>query len=288
MRVAALALAVGAFAASFAPAFAENLQRLTVTQLVLSADTAQPKLEVPFHLIVTAHVRERIASLENVDLPILTEVELLGDEHSLVSAANGSTYKEVITVVAHHTGAITIAPVTLDAIDARTGKPMRYSSNPLTIAVGGGSLVPTVDVGAIAWRIVRVIVYGLCAVALILVVVLVLRRKPTPALEVMTLPQATPVEPRPQRNARDVFGDALVTLRADRTRATVLRVRHVARSMVGASDVETLADALRRPLAAERRMRDLLTTLERAAFTYDGDLQTAITHAIAALERLTV
>jgi hypothetical protein len=281
-----VALALLALALSFAPARAEDLQRLTVNQLVLSADTTQPKLEVPFHLIVTAHVRERVQSLQNVNLPLLAELELLGDEHSLVTNAGGSTYREVISVVAHHTGSITIAPVTLDAIDARTGRPTRYSSNPLTVMVAGGSLEPTVDVAAVARRTVRLVSYGVGVVALILVVVLVLRRKRPPKLEVMTLPPATPVA-APGRKARDIFADALVTLRADRTRPTVLRVRHVARAMVGASDTETLADALQRPLAAATGMREVLTALERAAFTYDSDLQTAIALAIAALESLT-
>lgn len=284
-RLGAVAFAFLALAASLGTLHAEELQRLTVTQLVLSADTLQPKLEVPFRLIVTAHVRERIAALQNVDLPILAELELLGDEHSLSAGASGSTYKEVISVVAHHTGSITIAPVTLDAVNAQTGRPTRFSSNSLTIVVGGGSLEPTVDVAAVAWRVVRVVVYGTCVIALVLVVFLVLRRRRAPKLEVMTLPPAMPVAPPPHR-VRDIFADALITLRADRTRATALRVRHVARAMVGASDTETLADVLHRPRAGERGMRDLLTTLERAAFTYDSDLQAAIAHAIAALERL--
>lgn len=283
--VRAVALACAALVFATSPLRAQSLQRLTVTQLVLSADTVQPKLEVPFHLIITAHVRENVTSLDNVDLPILAEVEVLGDEHSLARSANGTTYREVIAVVAHHTGSITIAPVTLDAIDTRTGKPSRFSSNSLTIAVAGGALEPTVDIAAVFWHVVRITFYVVCGGALLLVVVLLLRRRPRPRPQMITLPQATPVA-RPARDPREVFRDALVTLRAEPTRATAMRVRHVARALVGASDTETLSDVLRRPLAADTRMRDVLRALERAAFTYESDLQAAIGRAIVALEGL--
>ena len=145
VRVNSIALALVVFATTLAPLRAQQLQRLTVTQLVLSADTVEPKLEVPFHLIVTAHVSERVSAFQNLDLPVLTELELLGDERAVSATSSGTTYKETIAVVAHHTGAITIPPVTLDAIDVRTGKPTRFSSNPLTIAVGGGALKPSFD-----------------------------------------------------------------------------------------------------------------------------------------------
>jgi hypothetical protein len=285
-RLGALALALVAFATTLAPLRAEQLQRLTVTQLVLSADTVEPKLEVPFHLIVTAHVRERVQSFQNLDLPILAEVELLGDEHAVSAGPDGTTYKEVIAVVAHHTGSITIAPATLDAIDARTGKPTRFSSNPLTIAVGGGVLKPTFDGVAFGWRMVRALFFAACAGAFALIFVLLFRHRFARGTRVVRLPAATPVAPRPQPRPREILRDALTTLRAERTRATAMRVRHVARSMVGASDTETLDDTLRRPLAAETGMRELLITLERAAFTYESDLQTAIAGAISALERL--
>jgi len=272
-----------------APARAETLQRLTVTQLLLSADTTQAKVDEPFHLIITAHVREKITSLDNVDLPILAEVEVLGDEHSLSRSNDGTTYREVITVVAHNAGTIALTPVTLDAVDSRTGKPSRFSSNTLTIEVARGGLSSaapsTVDYGAIFWRIVRVAFYVICGGALLLVIVLLLRRNRRPKPQVMRLPQATPVA-RPARDPRDIFHDALVTLRAEPTRPTALRVRHVVRAMVGASDTETLADVLRRPLAAETRMRDVLRALERAAFTHESDLHAAIGRAIAAMENL--
>ncbi len=264
-----------------------TLQRLTVTQLTLGADTNAPQVEVPFNLIVSAHVRERVDRLENVDLPVLAakDLELLGDQRSLIADSSGTTYREIIRVVAHHRGTITVDPVTLDAIDALDGKPKRFSSNTLTLNVTGGALqsaLPQVDWAALIWGIARVLVP---IAALVAVIALFLRRRPravspppAPAAPMQELPRAIPTRASRLR-------DMHLTLRAERTRLSVMRVRHVAREMVGADDAETLADVVRRPQVDEP-MRVLLTALERAAFTHDQDLQPAIDAVLAALERM--
>ena len=283
-RLVALSLAL---VAGIAPAPAQTLQRLTVTQLTLAADTSTPHIEAPFHLIVTAHVRERVSELDNVDLPILAELELLGDEHTLLAQSGGTTYRETITVVAHHSGSITIAPVTLDAIDARDGKAKRYFSNPLTLRVSGLALVPAaLDV----WGPVRaamlflgrvlLIVLGLGA-ALFFLGALV-RRRPAPPVPVVTLAPAIPVARDPKAELREAYQ----ALRSEPTRAGAMRARHVVRRMVGATDAETLGDVLRRPLAADPQMRNLLRALERAGFTHDADLSVAIAAATAQLEHM--
>jgi hypothetical protein len=267
---------------------AQSLQRLTVTQLTLSADTATPHIEVPFHLIVTAHVRERITELDNLDLPILAELELLGSERTTIASRSGSTYRETITVVAHHSGAITIAPVTLDATDARNGKNFRYSSNSLTLHVQGPgtAIVAASD----AWQGLRALLAAALRLALILVgvagiillIAVLIRRRPLPAPAV-TLAPPVPVVRDPRAQLREALG----ALQHDRTRAGAMRARHIVRRMVGATDAETLADVLRRPLAADLQLRDLLRALERAGFTHDADLTAAIPAAVAQLERMT-
>jgi hypothetical protein len=275
-------------AATLAPASAQSLQRLTVTQLTLAADTSTPAIEVPFHLIVTAHVRERISELDNLDLPILAELELLGDEHTMIASRSGSTYRETITVVAHHSGTITIAPVTLDAIDARNGKPTRFSSNSLSLHVAGPSaaVVATSNVWqgitALFAVLLRALLWLLGIALVVFVFAALIRRRPPPA-PVVTLAPAKPVIIDPKAQLRE----ALAALRGNRTRAGAMRARTIVRRMVGATDAETLADVLRRPLVADRDIRDLLRALERAGFTYDADLGVAIAAAIAQLERMT-
>jgi hypothetical protein len=271
-----------------ASANAETLQRLTVTQLTLTADTANPHIETPFHLVVTARVRERVTEIDNVNLPLLAELELLGDEHSITASESGTVYRETITVIAHHTGAITIEPVTLDAIDARDGKAKRYFSNALTISVGGLSVVSaTVDIwgaiGSFFLALFKLVLWLLGIAAILAVVAAVMRRRPPPAQPVVTLAPPTPVE----RDPRAVLREALGALQHDPTRAGAMQARHVVRGMVGASDTETLADVLQRPNVQDPRLRATLAALERAGFTHDADLAPAIAAAIAELERMT-
>jgi hypothetical protein len=280
-------------AGALAPAAqAQGLPRLTVTSFTLSADTTHPQLETPFHLIVSLHVKERVTSIETLELPILAELELQGDERTLRAGPDGTDYRETIAVIAHHTGPITVAPATLQAIDARDGRPKQYFTNQLELNVGGGALEPlrsgasivTTALSVLA-RIAAVLV-GIAALAA--VIVLLARRRPQPAPPVVAPPpQPVPVAPVPRaRSRREQLEDAYSVLRAERTRLAAVTVRSVVRRMVGASDGETLDDVLRRPDASEAPMRELLRALERAAFTYDADLAGAIDAACAAFERI--
>lgn len=268
---------------------AQALQKLTVQSFDLSSDTANPKLEVPFHLIVRVHVRERVASIDNLELPILAELELLGDLRGVRTSPSGTDYTETIAVIAHHTGRISIAPATLQAIDARDRRAKQYSSNGLIIDVGGGALDPFAGSKrylrtAIHWFVSAALWAGglLCVVAL---VALIFHHRPVKTAAPSQAPAPDPPAVR-QRTRRDQLSDALTVLRAERTRGAAVRVRAAVWRMIGASDGETLADVLGRPDATEARMRSLLRSLERAAFTYDADLSPAIDDACASLETM--
>jgi hypothetical protein len=261
---------------------AQGLQRLTVTQLTLSADTNAPRVETPFHLIVTAHVRERITELDNVDLPILAELELLGDEHTVIATSGGTTYRETIDVVAHHSGPITIAPVTLDAVDARDGRPKRYSSNSLTLNVLGITSMPAAPAPASLPWVPIIVAFG----SALFIWSMARRNRRTlataPASVAVTLPTPVPV----QRDDRARARGWCEQLAGNPTRAGAMHVRASVRRAVGASETETLADVLRRPLAQDPGMRSLLRALERAGFTHDDDVTAAIRATIAQLEEM--
>jgi hypothetical protein len=234
---------------------------------------------VPFRLILTLHVRERVAAIENLNLPILAQLELLGDERETASGPHGTQYRETIAVVAHAAGAIAIAPATLQAIDARDGKPKEWYTNALTLHVAGaGSHVLRTG----AHLLLRVVLWGLGIGCIAAVAVLLFRRRPPPAVAAAPLRVAPLVV---VRSRREQAKDALAVLRAERTRSAAVAVRAAMWRMVGASDGETLGDVLRRPESSDGTMRDLLVALERSAFTYDGDLRVAIEDACAALER---
>jgi len=266
-----------------APARAQSLQRLTVTQLTLSADTTAPQIEQPFHLIVTATVRERISELDNLDLPILAQLELLGDSHTLIAGTSGTMYRETIEVVAHQSGSITIAPVTLDAIDARDGRAKRYSSNSLTLQVGGGiaQLTPRSGGARVPWIPV---LFGIIAATVCWIVLTLRRRKPAPivAPPPAALPVALPVKRDPRARVREWL--TLLQARPDRQGA--MNLRSVVRRAVGANDTQTLADVLQRPLAQDPAMRELLRALERAGFTHESDVPAAVRATIAHLEEM--
>jgi hypothetical protein len=275
----AAALALGA-ALLARPASAQALAKLTVESFTQSSDTTRPQSDVPFRLIVTLRVRERINRIANLELPILADLELLGDERETVSGPRGSQYRETVTVVAHHSGTIAIAPATLQAIDARDGRAKQWYSNGLTLIVSGGASAPPVRLRTLALWFA-----GLC---LALVLAWLFRRRPTlplpaPQPAPTVAPAQLAVAPR-ARSRRDQLQDALTVLCAEQSRAAAVRVRAAVWRMLGAGDGETLGDLLRH-VSPNGTMRELLIALERSAFTYDDDLSAAIDDACSALER---
>jgi hypothetical protein len=290
-RLAALAIALAAlFPAGVGAA---PLQRLTVTSFTLTADTAKPELEVPFHLFVSLHVREAVPEIDNLNLPVLVDVELLGDSRATQAGPGGTDYRETITVVAHHTGKIALAPATLQVIDARDGKAKQYPTNPLNLEVTGAALaVPGPESQTVQellaglWAVVRGLVVWIVGLgALVLLIVVLARRRPQAPAVIAAAPAPAPRPVATPRSRRERLQDALTVLSADRNRPTAVHIRAVVWDLIGASEGETLADVLRRPEAGDPRMAGVLRALERAAFTYDDDLAPAIDAACEALER---
>jgi len=277
---AALALAAGTAAG-------QSLARLTVRSFALTSDTLHPRVDEPFHLIVTLRVREREMQIANLDLPLLADVELLGDERQTVSGSGGTLYRETITVVAHRSGPLAIAPATLQATDARDGRAKEWYTNGLTIVVGGAGTSAlrsgAAELLARALGVARMLVWALgIAVVVIAVVMLLRRRRRAVAAAPAPAPAPPPIVSRSRRQRLD---DALLVLRAERTRAAAVAVRGAVWKMIGANDGATLGDVLRRRDSFVPETRELLIALERSAFTYDDDLQPAIQDACFALER---
>jgi hypothetical protein len=274
-----------------AGAHGQSLQRLTVQSFVLSADTTSPHVDVPFHLVLTLHVRERVSEIENLDLPVLSGLDLLGDERETVTTPSGTQYRETVTVVAHTAGTMTISAATLQAIDARDGKPKEWFTNTLTLNIVAapsrvlGNAASAVGAGILAalrfilWLLAWVV--GIACLAAIAVLLVRRRRRVAPVAPVAAAPQM----PVAERSNRERAQDALAVLRTERTRAAAVSVRAAIWAMVGASDGETLGDVLRQNRSADVTLRNVLIALERSAFTYDSDLSAAIDDACSALER---
>jgi hypothetical protein len=271
-------------------ASAQALARLTVQLFALTSDTAHPLVDEPFHLVVTLRVRERVTQITNLNLPLLADVELLGDERQTVSGSSGTLYRETITVVAHHAGSLAIEPATLQAVDARDGQAKEWYTNSLTLSVGGVS-TSALRAGAAealsrTLAVLRVIAWAVGIALVVLAIVLLLRRRRRVVVAPVPAPAPAPASPPPvTRTRRQRLEDALLVLRAERTRTAAVAVRGSIWRMIGANDGATLGDVLRRPESSIPETRDLLIALERSAFTYDDDVQAAIQDACSALER---
>lgn len=280
-----VALVLALTVASVRAAGAQSLQRLTVESFALTTDTLRPRVNVPFHLIVSLRVRENVSEIDNLDLPMLAALELLGDERQTMAGPSGTQYREVVTVVAHAAGAVAISPATLQAVDAHDGKAKEWYTNGLSLnvllttsqVVRGGAIL-LLRVLAIAGGILLVMVLGAAAILTLILV----RRRPVPVAPVVAPPPpAAPIE----RTRAQEITDALMVLQAERTRAAAVRVRAAIWRTIGAAEGETLGDVLTRPAAGDPTARAMLIALERSAFTYDDDLTAAIEDACAALRR---
>jgi hypothetical protein len=286
-----LILVALAYLASAGTGRGQTLQRLTVQTFVLSTDTMQPQVDVPFHVIVTLHVRERVSQITNLQLPMLAQLELLGDERQTLSDPRGTQYREVVTVVVHDAGRFAIAPATLQAIDARDGKPKQWFTNDLPLSVhSSATRIANGVAGGLLRYVARVfaalIWLALLVGAAVLTIILLRRRAPVaPAPAAVLEPVSYQRVPSEAELRRRQIDDALLVLRAERTRSAAVRVRAAVWRSIGAPEGETLGDVLRRPGCGEGPLRDLLIALERSAFTYDEDLAAAIEDAGAALER---
>ncbi len=273
----------------------QSLPRLTVERFTLSARPASPSIGRAFTLTIELVVRGNVRRIDNVTLPILSQLELRGDERTLTHVPGATIYRETLTVRANRTGDIDLAPATLDAVDAKTGQAEQYSSNPLRIVVRGGRLQPFATAGSAVGRLLPILarvaliataVLALAFALALLAAYLLLRRRPR---EEDTLSAPLPSEPEirevPSRNER--LREAALVLRAEPTRPVVRSVRVDVRSLVGASARETLADVLVRLPDADRDLAPLLRALERAAFTTDEDLPAAIQTCIRAFAEVT-
>ncbi|HEX3670668.1 MAG TPA: hypothetical protein VHT92_03070 [Candidatus Cybelea sp.] len=283
VRRAAGALALLAlFGAVSAVAPAQALQRLTVSSFVLSSDTASPAVDVPFHLVLRLRVRQHVTRVENLNLPMLAQLELLGDMRETVSDASGTEYRETITVVAHTSGAVAVAPATLQAVDARDGRAKEWYTNGLTLRVGANRA----QVAGTALRALLGLFLLVLGLALVVAIVAALARRPRVAAAPPPI-VISPPSPTPPlvRTRAEVARDALAVLRVERDRASAVAVRAGIWNAFGAGEGETLGDVLRRPESGSETARALLIAIERSAFTYDSDLDAAIGDACGALQR---
>jgi hypothetical protein len=263
---------------------AQPLARLHVDALGMHADRSSAPVGAAVHVTIHLHVRERLATVDNLVLPDLSNLEIIGDERRVHTDSSGTDYVETLSVTGITAGAAHLTPAHLDAIDARNGKPTRFSSNDLTLRIG--SQAPLPNPFAVAMRIVWrafLMSAGIVAGIAVLIGLIRLRHKrerPPVARAVPQAVQLPPVDPRADLKR------AVLALRAESTRIRALETRAALRRCAGASAGETLAALLLRLDADETALRAALRLAERAAFVADERLQGSIEEFLAAAERV--
>ena len=253
--MAALGLALAA------PANAQGLRTLQVDALGMHADRTQLRIGQVFHLAIHVHVRERVTALDELVVPNVGTMQLEGDERHVTGSAAGTDVVETLTLEPTAAGAYTFNAAYLDAIDARTGKPTRFSANPVRVVVEGAGVSYPGPAGF--WRDLGEVVIAGAAAGTVVVVAIALirarrRRPPAPVA-----PQPV-VPPAPPRAPRDEVADALRAYRSAPANESLIRLRGALFAAAGAPPGATLRDAL--AVTRDGPLRAALAAAERTAF----------------------
>jgi hypothetical protein len=266
---------------------AQTLMRLHVRSLVLSADPQRLKVGDTLRLVMRAHVDERVARLDNVTLPDLSGFMVLGDERRCVPARRGTDCIETIGLSPTVAGTRTIAPVTLDAIDAKTGRPSRFASNPVRVSVVAGANMAapsavSAQLGG-ARRVALIVALIAAAIGALVWGFARVRSRPTPPKPV----PAPVIELPASADETARLEDLLATLEGAPTRANVLAVRSCLRERIGARENETLVDLVKRDVVRPGDpLSEALPQIERAAFVEDREVADAIGEALPSLRAI--
>ncbi|HEV2737841.1 MAG TPA: hypothetical protein VGU66_04595 [Candidatus Elarobacter sp.] len=276
--------AVGLAAAALltATAGAASLRTLHVDALSMRADRVHVAVGEVFHLAIHVRVRENVAALDELVVPDVGTMKLEGDERNVTSSPAGTDVVETLTLEPTVAGAFTFKGAYLDAIDARTRKPSRFSANPVRIVVDAPAPVSVAGVDA-AWRLVLLaglVAGGLALIGGGLVLVVALRRRAQPVV-----PVVAPVPPAPAPPPRTPRTDVEDALRAYRTapgQAALTRLRGALFVAAGTNAGATLRDAL--AATSDGALRAALIAAERTAFGPAHERDAASAELVAATE----
>jgi hypothetical protein len=255
--VAALGLALAA------PANAEGLRTLQVDALGMHADRTQLRIGQVFHLAIHVHVRERVTALDELVVPNVGTMQLEGDERHVTGSSAGTDVVETLTLEPTAAGTYTFNAAYLDAVDARTGKPTRFSANPVRVVVEGAGVSYSGPAGF--WRdLGEVVIAGAAAGTVVVVAIALIRaRRRRPPAPAPVTPQPV-VPPAPPRAPRDEVADALRAYRSAPANESLIRLRGALFAAAGAPPGATLRDAL--AVTRDGPLRAALAAAERTAF----------------------
>ncbi len=257
----------------------------------MRADRTHVAIGDVFHVAVHVHVRERVGSLDDLVMPDIGTLQLLGDERTATHGAGGTDITETLTLESAVRGTFTLLPAHLDAIDARDHRAKRFSAQQsVVITVDAPAMVPSVAaprfemLGVTLWNIVW---RGILALALIVIGIVaaarVLRRRPVILSSSKDVsPNAGEAPPPSVMSQEDRVADALRVYRTTPGGAPLERLREELFIAAGVDAGATLRDALR--AAPRGPLHDALIAADDAAFGPAHVRDAASARLIAATE----
>jgi hypothetical protein len=266
-----------------APASAQQLIRLHVRQFTMTAEPSTLRVGETLRLKIVTRVDENLLELDDVTLPDLSGFESLGDERQCTTAYRGSQCVETMTLTPTIAGDRTIAGATLEAIDAASGRAVRYSSNGVVVHVIGAPM-PNYFLQALFEGLLRPFATVAIVAAIAYAALWGWRRRPKTApavVPVATAPPPPAPPPPPQ-----LLG-LVEALAAAPTRANLLAVRAELRRRIGAREEETLSDLRARgATGGNADLDEALRAVEIAAFADESRVPSLIAAALGPLDRL--
>jgi hypothetical protein len=261
-RRVALAL-VAAGLAFAAPAAAQGLRTLQVDALGMHADRTHLSVGEVFHLAIHVRVRQRVAALDELVVPNVGTMQLEGDERHVTGSPAGTDVVETLTLEPTAAGTYTFNPAYLDAIDARTGKPTRFSANPVRVVVDPPALSYPSPPG-LSRNLREIVVAGAALVTVVIVAIALFRMNRRRAAAPVPAAPPPAVQQVPLRTPRDEVTDALRAYRSAPANGSLIRLRGALFAAAGAQPGATLRDAF--AVTQDVPLRAALGAAERTAF----------------------
>ena len=259
---------------------AAAMRTLHVVALGMHADRTHVRIGEPFHVAIHVRVTENVAALDELVIPDVGTLQIVGDERRTMHGPAGTDVVETVTLQAAGSGRYTLSPAYLDAIDARTGRPSRFSSNPLSVVVAGPAAALrsnplSAALGVLLWLAIAFAIF-------IAAFVLLARRRPRVAAAAAVAPPVVHAPPAPPRTPRDDVADALRTYRVSPSPVALARLRTALFAAAGARDGATLGDAL--AATSDARLRSALSAAERTAFGPERERDAASSELVGVTE----
>jgi hypothetical protein len=247
-----------------------GLRVLDVEALRMRTDRSQVRVGEMFHLVIHVRVRENVSALDELVVPDIGTMQLLGDERRTTHGARGTDVVETLTLEPTAGGRYTFAPAYLDAIDPHALRPKRFSAGrAITVVVTD----PARAAGGDGWDLGRSLATLVVVFVVIVAVVLALlgriraRREPSLVADVTLCfskgPAAPPPPPPSVWTPRERVAAALRPYRRSPGSTTLERLRAALFGAAGAEPGATLRDALR---SGDPALHDALRAAEGAAF----------------------